>query len=108
MTSRSSFRVIACLLAALVSSYSDARAANGFSVSRSQETAISTGMSLPEVEQRLGRPARAVRYRNAPGPTWIYDVIDPLFGRTQFDVEFGPDERVLSAVERVIGGTSAR
>jgi hypothetical protein len=108
LTSRPSLRVIGCLLATLVSSQTDARSGNGFSVSRSQETAISTGMSLREVEEQLGRPARAVRYRNAPGPTWIYNVIDPLFGRTQFDIDVGPDERVLSTVERVIGGTSAR
>ena len=92
-------------LAALLLASVEARAANGVSVSRSQETLVTTGMIASEVRQLLGRPMQDVRYRNATGRIWTYDVIDPLFGRTQFDIEFGPDERVLSTLERVIGGT---
>jgi len=83
----------------------DARAGNGFTVSRSQETSIKAGMTASDVRQRLGRPARAVQYRNAPGPVWAYDVLDPLFGKTEYLIDFGPDEKVITAVERVYGGT---
>ena len=93
------------LWAALLVAPVEARAANGVSVSRSQQTLVTTGMIASEVRQLLGRPMHDARYRNAPGPIWTYNVIDPLFGRTQFDIEFGPDERVLATLERVIGGT---
>ena len=62
-------------------------------------------MSASDVRQLLGGPARAVQYRNAPGPVWAYDVLDPLFGKTEFLIDFGPDEKVITAVERVYGGT---
>ena len=103
MTSSFILRGTGCVLAALLVSSIDARAAGGFWVSRNQEASITIGMTASEVEQRLGRPRHNVQYRSAPGPLWSYDVIDPLFGKTQFDIEFGADGRVLSASENVIG-----
>jgi hypothetical protein len=92
-----------CLLAALVLSSSVAQADNGFTISTSRENAVALGMSASEVRQLLGKPARAVQYRNTPGPIWTYNVVDPLFGKTEFNVEFGADERVIARGEMVIG-----
>ena len=91
------------LLAGLIVSSAAARADNGFTVSTSQENAVTLGMTLAEVQQRLGRPDRVDHYRNTQGPTWSYRVVDPLFGRTEFNVEFGPDARVVSKGETIIG-----
>ena len=63
-------------------------------------------MSTSEVQQLIGRPDRAAQYGNTPGPVWTYRVVDPLFGRTEFNVEFGGDERVLAKGEIVIGSES--
>ena len=90
------------LLAGLVLSSAEAQADNGFNVSRSRETVITIGMNASEVQQLLGRPARAVQYGNAPGPTWTYNVVDGLFGKTEFIIDFGSDERVISTGEQVI------
>ena len=92
-----------CLLVALVLTAAVAQADNGFTITTSRENAIALGMSASEVQQLLGRPARAVRYRNSPGPVWTYRVVDPLFGRTDFNIDFGPDDRVISKGEMVIG-----
>jgi hypothetical protein len=100
---KSNLHSTGCFLAALVLSSSVAQADNGFTISTSKENAIALGMSASEVRQILGRPARAVHYRNSPGPTWTYTVIDPLFGKTDFYIDFGPDERVISKGEMVIG-----
>jgi hypothetical protein len=100
---KSNLHSTGCFLAALVLSSSVAQADNGFTISTSKENAIALGMSASEVRQLLGRPARAVRYRNSPGPTWTYRVTDPLFGKTDFYIDFGPDERVISKGEMVIG-----
>ena len=100
---KSNIRLIGCLLPALVLSSAIAQADNGFTISRNRESAITIGMSPSEVQQLLGRPARAVRYRNSPGPTWTYKVTDPLFGRTEFNIDFGADEKVISKGEMVIG-----
>jgi len=35
-------------------------------------------------------------------------VIDPLFGRTEFNIDFGSDEKVISKGELVIGGIGGR
>ena len=82
-----------------------AQAAGGVSVTTSQASSVKIGMTTADVEQILGRPAHAVTYRNAQGPTWIYHVIDPTFGITDFDVSFGADGKVVYASERVIGGS---
>ena len=100
---KSNLHSTACLLAALVLSSTVAQADNGFTISTSRESAITLGMSAAEVQQLLGRPARAVRYRNSPGPVWTYKVTDPLFGRTDFIIDFSADERVIAKGEMVIG-----
>ena len=102
MTSKFNLRFTGLLLAGLVLSSAEA-AGKGYTVATSEENAIAVGMSASEVQQLLGRPARAVRYRNAPGPTWSYTVVGALFGKTEFIIEFGPDERVISKSEMVIG-----
>ena len=94
------------LLAGVLSVLTEAHAQNGFTVTRSRENAISIGMSASEVQQLLGRPARAVQYRANPGPVWTYTVVDPLFGKTEFHVEFGTDQRVIATGEMVIGSES--
>ena len=103
MKSKFDLRCTGWLLAGLVLSSAEAQAAKGFTVSTSEENAIAIGMSASEVQQLLGRPARAVQYRAAPGPTWHYRVIGGVFGKTEFIIEFGPDERVISKSEMVIG-----
>ena len=100
---KSNPRRTGCLLAALVLVPAWAQADNGFHIARGREDAVAIGMSASEVRQLLGRPARAVTYRSAPGPTWTYGVIDPLFGKTEFNIDFGVDERVISKGEMVIG-----
>ena len=99
-------RLTGWLMAGLVLISAEAFADNGFTVTTSRENVIAIGMSTSEVQQLLGRPARAVRYGNTPGPVWTYRVVDPLFGRTEFNVEFGADERVMAQGEVVIGSES--
>ena len=102
MTSKSNLRFAGWMLAALMSSSAAVDAAGGFTISVSDETAIKTGMSASEVRQRLGTPARAVHYRNAPGPTWTYNVVGAVFTKTEFDIQFGADDKVISMGEQVI------
>ena len=92
------------LLAGLLLSSAAAQAASGFSVTTSQEAGVTIGMSASEVQQLLGRPAFVNRYHNAPGPTWTYKVLDPIFGRTDFLVDFGADQRVINKGELLLGG----
>jgi len=99
-------RLTACLVAGLVTFSVDALAQNGFTISTSRENVVAIGMSASEVQQLLGRPARAARYGNTPGPVWTYRVVDPLFGRTEFNVEFGADGRVMGKGEVVVGSES--
>lgn len=99
-------RLTGWLLTALVMISAEALAANGFTITTSRENDVAIGMSTAEIQQLLGRPARAVQYRNAPGPLWTYRVVDPLFGRTDFNVEFGADGRVMAKGEIVIGSES--
>lgn len=106
MKSEFNSRLTGWLLAGLVLISAVAHADNGFTVTTSRENVIAIGMSTSEVRQLLGRPARAVRYGNTPGPVWTYKVVDPLFGRTEFNVEFGADERVMAKGEVVIGSES--
>ena len=86
------------LLAALAFSVAAAHASPGYSVSRSQGASVRIGMDTMEVQEILGRPARVVTYRNAPGPSWTYDVIGSN-GTAVFGVDFGPDGKVTSARE---------
>ena len=85
-----------------------ALAANGVSVTESQESSVKAGMSAADVEQAIGRPARIVNYPNTPGATWTYHVLGAPFGRTDFDVSFAGDGKVLWANERIIGSAGAR
>src|SRR5690349_12300778 len=96
-------RLIGWWLAGLVLISVEAHAESGFTITRSQESAITVGMGTADVQRVLGRPERAVRYRNAPGPIWTYRVVDPLFGKTEFNVEFSADDRVIATGEVVIG-----
>jgi hypothetical protein len=105
MTSKISLRTTRWLLAAgLVFGAAAAQAASGVTVTESQETAVTVGMSATEVEQILGRPAHIVSYRSAPGPTWTYNVVGAPFGTTEFDVGFGSDGKVVSVGTRILGG----
>ncbi|MEO8135435.1 MAG: hypothetical protein ABI831_15815 [Betaproteobacteria bacterium] len=103
MKSEFNLRRTGLLLAGLVLISAEARADNGFTVTTSRENVVAIGMSTSEVRQLLGRPARDVRFGNKPGPVWTYTVVDPLFGRTEFNIEFGADERVMAKGEIVIG-----
>lgn len=91
------------LVVALVSSAGLAQAATGYSITQAQEKKIALGMSEGEVRETLGRPAAIVRYRNEAGPTWTYQVAGSPFGETEFDLDFGPDGKLRSASERVLG-----
>jgi hypothetical protein len=106
LTSEFNPRLTGWLLAGLVLMSADALAENGFTVTTSRENVVAIGMTTSEVQQLLGRPARAARYGNTPGPVWTYRVVDPLFGRTEFNVDFGADERVIAKGEVVIGSQS--
>ena len=106
MNSEFNPRPIGWLLAGLVVISAGAHADAGFTITTSRENVIAIGMSTAEVQQLLGRPARDVRYRSSPGPVWTYRVVDPLFGKTEFHVEFGPDDRVMAKGEVVIGSES--
>lgn len=90
-------------LTGLALSFPGAHAASGFTVTTSRENVIAIGMSTAEVQQLLGRPERAARYGNTPGPVWTYRVIDPLFGKTEFNVEFSAEGKVIAKGEMVIG-----
>ncbi len=85
-----------------------AQAANGVWMTQSEETAVRVGMTTTEVERVLGRPARIVTYRDAPGPTWTYHVAGAPFGMTDFDISYGADGKVSYASERILGGAGAR
>ena len=102
MTSKLNLRCTGWLLAGLALSSAEALGQGGVTVSTSQESAVAIGMSASEVRQLLGRPARADRYRNAPGPTWTYNVVGAVFGKTEFVIDFGPDERVIAKGEQVV------
>ena len=91
------------LLAASLLVVVEAQAANGITVTTNDEDAIAIGMSTSEVHNLLGRPERVNRYWNAPGPVWTYRVVAPLFGKTEFNVEFSADQRVIAKSEYVVG-----
>ena len=82
-----------------------ARAAGGFSITPSDEARIAVGMTEAEVQQHLGPPARTRHYPNSPGPSWTYAVQGAPFGRTDFDIDFGADGKVVSTWERLYGSS---
>lgn len=77
-----------------------APAASGFTVSKSQEVLVTPGMSMEQVQQVLGRPARFIQYRNQPGPTFTYRVMGAA--DTLFDVDFDANGQVASTNERIV------
>src|SRR5436190_7710816 len=109
MRPASNLRVAGSLLVAgLAVGSATSEAANGVWMTQSEEAGIRVGMATTEVEQVLGRPARIISYRYAPGPTWTYHVAGAPFGMTDFDVSYGADGKVVYASERVLGGAGAR
>jgi outer membrane protein assembly factor BamE (lipoprotein component of BamABCDE complex) len=100
---RFSIRLAAGLLLAsgLALGATAVHAARGVSIVKSQAAAVRVGMTATEVEQILGRPAEAAKFRNMSGPTWTYLLVGAVFADTEFDVEFGTDGRVASAREFV-------
>jgi hypothetical protein len=80
-----------------------AQAAGGFSITQSDEGRIAVGMSEAEVRQNLGPPARTRQYPSNPGPSWTYEVQGAPFGRTDFDIDFSADGKVVSTYERLYG-----
>ena len=91
------------LAAGLSFGVATANAATGYSITESQEATIAPGMSAAEVQHSLGRPAEIDTDRNASGSTWTYEVDNAPFGAAEFDVDFGPDGKVVSVDERVLG-----
>ena len=75
--------------------------ASGDYVSPRQTAAVKVGMSTTEVRQILGQPSRTNQFRTAPGPSWTYEMFGTPFPWTEFDVDFGADGKVTSAVEVV-------
>ena len=109
MRSAINLRAARWLLAAgLALGGATAQAANGVWMTQSEESAVRVGMSTTEVEGVLGRPARIISYRDAPGPTWTYHVAGAPFGMTDFDISYGADGKVSYASERILGGAGAR
>jgi outer membrane protein assembly factor BamE (lipoprotein component of BamABCDE complex) len=78
------------------------QAANGFNVRPEQEGMVKVGMTMAEVEQALGRPARSIKYRTEPGPTWTYNVLVNTMPPTVFEVNFGADGKVASVDQRML------
>lgn len=103
MRSEFNARLIGWLLAGLVLISVEAIAQSGFTITTSRENAVVMGMTMSEVRQLLGQPARAVQYFSTPGPVWTYRVVGPLFGKTEFNVDFSADGRVIGKGEYVIG-----
>lgn len=77
-----------------------AQASNGYQVTRAQETKVSEGMTVADVQQTLGRPLQIAGYANESGPAWIYRVTDTM-QPTSFYVQFNASGRVVSASEMV-------
>ncbi len=91
------------LAAALAIGAAPAMAADpgGFQVSKAQQELVRAGMSADEVRQAIGQPSRIYNYRNEPGPTWTYSVIGENCTMV-YEVDFGPDGRVIKAMQREI------
>jgi outer membrane protein assembly factor BamE (lipoprotein component of BamABCDE complex) len=78
------------------------QAASGFNVRPEQEGTVKVGMTMAEVEQALGRPARSIKYRTEPGPTWTYNVLVNTVPPTVVEVNFGADGKVTSVGQRML------
>lgn len=88
------------LTSGLLGALGTAQANNGYQVSRAQESKISQGMTVAEVQQALGQPLQIAGYANESGPAWIYRVTDAM-EPTSFFVQFNASGRVASASEMV-------
>ncbi len=77
-------------------------AADGFIVRADQEGLIKPGMTRDEVQSKLGKPSKNVKYPNEPGRTWTYEVSGKTLPLVVFDVDFGPDGKVMSSSERIL------
>ena len=86
-----------CIVSAL------AQAQGGYNITQADESKVAVGMNTADVQRFLGPPERIFTYPRQPGPTWTYNVVGAPFGITKFDIDFGPDGRVLRANERIIG-----
>ena len=99
-------RILRCLLIiGLAFCAAAAEAAGGFSITQSDEARVAVGMTEAEVQQNLGPPAHTRHYPNRPGPSWTYDVRAAPFGRTDFDIDFGADGKVVTTFERLYGSS---
>ena len=105
MPSRINGRFTHWLMAAGLAFIAAAQSASGFTLTQSQESAVKVGMSTTEVQAIPGAPARIHQYRTEPGPTWTHQVVGALFGRAEFNVDFGADGRVTSTGEFIRGSS---
>lgn len=88
--------------AVLAVSMGSALAATGRSVWPKDESKVTTGMTMEEVRQALGKPSREARFKNKPGPIWTYTVDGVDDTRTVFEVEFSADGKVISTDQRTL------
>lgn len=80
-----------------------ALAAKGYIVTPKELVAVKPGMTSAQVRDLLGRPAHSLKFRNAQGRTWIYDVNEVNIPNTHtvFYVDFGAENKVVSTSERI-------
>jgi outer membrane protein assembly factor BamE (lipoprotein component of BamABCDE complex) len=86
------------IVAVLLFAIQGADAASGYTVTEQQEQQIKVGMRAADVERILGRPMQNIKYPNARGPMWFYDVVG-LPVPTVFEIAFDADGNVVSARE---------
>ncbi len=81
-------------------------ATNGYVVDPLQEKLVQPGMTKSEVQTLIGKPPREATYAIAEGSTWVYSVrgrihVDFISRENiVYEVDFGPDGRVVWAGER--------
>jgi outer membrane protein assembly factor BamE (lipoprotein component of BamABCDE complex) len=80
-------------------------AATGYTIKRADEAQIKIGMDKDEVRRILGRPAHNMKYRNEPGRSWTYGVLDLdanlMETNTEFDIDFDSAGKVVKFQERI-------
>jgi outer membrane protein assembly factor BamE (lipoprotein component of BamABCDE complex) len=87
------------LLALLGASIAPAHALRYAVAAKAGQDTVSVGMTSSEVLALLGPPSTSARFGSGRGPTWSYPVNGATPGTRAFYVEFGPDNRVISAQE---------
>lgn len=67
-----------------------------------EQTIVKQGMTMDEVTQALGKPARKQVYRRIGQTTWVYSTTDYFERRGDriYEVDFGPDGKVKSSGAR--------